>query len=75
MVRLILIKAYALITKCCGHGAKSYTLWEEFTYVSVGTIKMKILDIEISFQLRVQMTLKSISIIVNNLQSVLFLLC
>ena len=42
MVRLILIKAYAFTTKCCGHGAKSYTTWEEFTYVSGGTIKLKI---------------------------------
>ena len=31
MVRFILIKVYALTTKCCGHGAKSYTTWEEFT--------------------------------------------
>ena len=26
MVRFIPIKAFALTTKCCGHGAKSYTL-------------------------------------------------
>ena len=25
------IKAYALTTKWCGHGAKGYTIWDEFT--------------------------------------------
>ena len=31
MVQFILIKAYALTTKCCGHGAQTYTTWEECT--------------------------------------------
>ena len=31
IVRFISIKVYVVTTKCCGHGAKSYTIWEEFT--------------------------------------------
>ena len=52
-VRFTLIKACALTTKCCGHGAKSYTIWEEFTdgrYLVVQS-KQKFMNMTIAFQL------------------------
>ena len=41
MVRSILIKVFALTTRCCGHGAKKLGRIYSW-YVSGGTIKVKI---------------------------------
>lgn len=59
MVQYILIKAYALTTKFCGHRGKSNTTWEQFTagMCLVVQSKEKFMKMVILFQVHTQMTL------------------